>query len=62
MAAAVAGSQVCLVALSPELFASKWCLKEVTAAQQAGVPVVPCYAGDYRANAQIDAWVTGDFS
>lgn len=62
MVDAVKSAQVCIAALSPQFFASKWCLKEVTAAQQAGIPVVPCYAGDFCANAQVDAWVAGNFS
>ena len=62
MEASVMNAQVCLVALSPLFFESKWCLKEVAAAKKAGIRVVPCYAGDYCANSQVDAWVAGNIS
>ena len=62
MEASVMNAQVCLVALSPLFFESKWCLKEVAAAKKAGIRVVPCYAGDHCPNAQVDAWVAGNIS
>ena len=62
MVAAVQASQVVLVALSPKLFTSKWCMAELSAAHEADIPVVPVFAGDFCSNHQIGLWVDGDFS
>lgn len=39
-------SCVVIALVSPGYFGSKWCRKEVIAAKEANVPIVPVYAGD----------------
>lgn len=56
---AAAESCVVIAALSKELFNSAWCLAELTAAAEAGVPVVPVFALDYISIRQMEDWVAG---
>ena len=48
-------SKVVIALQSPSYYGSKYCRAEIEAADEAGVPIVPCYAGsDYTAK-QITA-------
>ena len=54
---AVRRSRLVIAALSEAFFESKWCLKEIEAAKEKGIKVVPVFSGDYYPNKQVDRWV-----
>lgn len=47
------GSCVVLALLSPSYFDSKWCRAELEAASDAGVPIIPVFAGEHHTYSQI---------
>ena len=53
MTAVARNSKVLLALLSPSFFNSEWCRAEVEAAAQAGVPIIPVYAGSAYSRTQI---------
>ena len=61
MADKVRESQLVISCMSPQFFKSKWCKKEIDAAADAGVKVISVFSGDYTSNAQMEAWIGGNF-
>ena len=54
---AVTKSKLVIAALSDEFFESDWCKKEIEAAKDNDIKVIPVYSGDDHGSKQIDKWV-----
>ena len=61
MAERVRESQLVIAAMSRAFFESPYCLHEIQAAADAGIKVVCVFAGDFTSNAQMEAWIRGEF-
>ena len=54
---AVKKSKIVFAALSDGFFQSPYCEKEIEAAKESGIKVIPVYSGDYYARRQIIKWI-----